>query len=60
MRAPYFHMTNGMGIMRIAIPPRRLQAGPTPRLWKYAVLNSGNAAPIIERKKSLPASTDAT
>ena len=31
------HRTNGIGSIRRLIPPRILQAGPTPRLWKKAI-----------------------
>ena len=33
--------------MRMVTPARRLHAGPTPRLWKNAVLKSGSAAPSL-------------
>lgn len=54
------HNAKGMGSMTSVTPPMRLHAGPTPSLWKNAVLNKGNAAPVIERKKSLPARIEAT
>ena len=50
----------GNGIIRTAAPPSILQAGPTPRLWKKAVLKTGKAAPTLERNRSLPARIDAT
>jgi hypothetical protein len=44
---------------RNEIPARSAEPGPSPRVTKNVLPNSGNTLAIAERKKSFPASTDA-
>lgn len=51
--------TQNTGISRKETPAIRAEPGPKPRLTKNARPNSGKTLAIAERKRSLPARTDA-
>jgi len=57
MRSPYLYSRMGMGTNAQARSASRVLAQPTPRLRYVAPAKSGNAAPKMERIKSLPART---